>query len=32
MILGASDYARIKVPEMPRVRSPGEPVAELTRS
>ena len=31
MILGASDYARIKVPDMPSVGSPGEPVAELTR-
>ena len=31
MILGASDYARIKVPEMPRLGSPGEPAAELTR-
>ena len=31
MILGASDYARIIVPEMPRVWSPGEPAAELTR-
>ena len=31
MILGASDYARIKVAERPRVGSPGEPVAELTR-
>ena len=31
MILGASDYARIKVQEMPRVGSPGEPVAELTQ-
>ena len=31
MILGASDYVRIKVPEMPRLGSPGEPVAELTR-
>ena len=30
-ILGASDYARTKVPEMPKVGSPGEPVAELTR-
>ena len=30
MILGASDYARIKVPEMPRGGSPGEPVTELT--
>ena len=31
MILGVSDYARVKVPEMPRVGSPGEPVAELAR-
>ena len=31
MILGASDYARIKVSEVPKVGSPGEPVAELTR-
>ena len=30
MMLGASNYARIKVPEMPRVGSPGKPVAELT--
>ena len=29
MTLGASDYARVKVLEMPRVGSPGEPVAEL---
>ena len=28
MILGASDYARIKAREMPTVGSPGEPVAE----
>ena len=32
MILGASNYARIKVPEMPRVGSPGEQIAELTHS
>ena len=31
MILGASNYARIKVLEMPRVGSPGEPVVESTR-
>ena len=31
MILGASDYARIKVAEMPKRGSPGEPVAKLTR-
>ena len=31
MILGGSYYARIKVQEMPRVGSPGEPVAELTQ-
>ena len=31
MIFGASNYPRIKVPEMSRVGSPGEPVAELTR-
>ena len=31
MMLGASNYARIKVPEMPRVGSPEKPVAELTR-
>ena len=31
MILGASNYARIKVPEMPKVGSPGEPVVESTR-
>ena len=30
MILGASNYARIKVPKMPRVGSPGKLVAELT--
>ena len=30
-ILRGSDYARTKVPEMSRVGSPGEPVAELTR-
>ena len=31
MVLGASDYARIKVQVTPRVGSPGEPVAELTQ-
>ena len=31
MILSAIHYARIKVPEIPSVGSPGEPVAELTR-
>ena len=31
LILGASEYTRIKVQEMPRVGQPGEPVAELTR-
>ena len=31
MISGAIDYARIKVQEMPRVGSPGQPVAELTQ-
>ena len=31
MMLGASNYARIKVPEMPRVGSPGKPAAELSR-
>ena len=30
IILRASKYARIKAPEIPRVGSPGEPVAELT--
>ena len=31
LILGASEYTRIKVQEMPRVGQPGEPVVELTR-
>ena len=31
IILGASDYATITVLEMPKLGSPGEPVAELTR-
>ena len=31
LILGASEYTRIKVQGMPRVGQPGEPVAELTR-
>ena len=31
LILGTSEYTRIKVQEMPRVGQPGEPVAELTR-
>ena len=30
LILGASEYTRIKVQEMPRVGQPGEPIAELT--
>ena len=31
LIFGASDYTKIKVQEMPRVRQLGETVAELTR-
>ena len=31
LILGAREYTRIKVQEMPRVGQPGEPIAELTR-
>lgn len=31
LILGASEYARIKMQTKPRVGKPGEPVAELTR-
>ena len=31
LILGASEYARIKTPTQPRVGQPGEPVAELTK-
>ena len=31
MILGASDYARIKVQEIQRGGSPGEPVVQLTQ-
>eukprot|EP00795_Rhopilema_esculentum_P005574 gene5574-9577_t len=30
LIIGASDYAKIKTPTKPRVGKPGEPVAELT--
>ena len=30
MIIGASDFAKIKTPSKPRVGKPGEPVAELT--
>ena len=31
LILGASEIAKIKTDQAPRVRSPGEPVAEITR-
>ena len=31
LILGASEIARIKTDQAPRVGSPGEPVAEVTR-
>ena len=31
LILGASEYTRIKVQEMPRVGQPGKPIAELRR-
>lgn len=31
MDLGTSDYARIKVQDIPRVELPGKPVAELTK-
>ena len=31
LILGASEYARVKVNSMPRIGKPGEPIAELTR-
>ena len=31
LVFGASDYAKIKVQEMPRVGQLGELVAELTR-
>ena len=31
LILGASEYTRIKIQEMPRLGKPGEPAAELTR-
>ena len=31
MVLGASDYLQIKVQEIPRIGSPGEPVAKLTQ-
>ena len=31
LILGTSEYTRIKVQEMPKVGQPGEPIAELTR-
>lgn len=30
LILGASEYARVKVNSMPRIGKPGEPIAELT--
>ena len=30
MIIGASDFAKIKTPSKPRIGNPGEPVAELT--
>ena len=30
LIIGASDYAKIKTPTKPRVGKPGEPVAEFT--
>ena len=29
--LGAGDYSKIKIASNPRVESPGEPVAELTK-
>ena len=31
LILGTGDYSKIKTPSKPRVGSPGEPVAELTK-
>ena len=31
LILGASEIAKIKTDQAPRVGSPGEPVAEMTR-
>ena len=31
LVLGASEYAKIKTVSMPRVGQPGEPIAELTR-
>jgi len=31
LILGASEFAKIKTTQAPRVGSPGEPVAEMTR-
>ena len=31
MILGVKDYIKIKTQERPRVRLPGEPIAELTK-
>ena len=31
VILGASEYSKIKVLELPRIDQPGEPIAELTR-
>ena len=32
MIIGTSDFSKIKTPTKPRVGKPGEPVAELTLS
>ena len=31
LILGASEYSKIKVQELPRIGQPGEPIAELAR-
>ena len=31
LILGVSEYARVKVNSMPRIGKPGKPIAELTR-
>ena len=31
LILGASEYSKIKVQRLPRIGQPGEPIAELTR-
>ena len=31
IILGISDYTKIKTPERARIGSPGEPIAELTK-